>query len=49
MRTPDVFRSEGRPQLSGITATEGKARKDKGSMYLTSFSYISSSCQFIAI
>lgn len=35
MRIPDVLRIEAGPPLSGRRATKGKARKDKGYMYLT--------------
>lgn len=35
MRIPEVLRAEGGPPLSGTRATKGKARKDKGYMYLT--------------
>lgn len=35
MRIPEVLREEGMPPLSGRRATKGKARKDKGYMYLT--------------
>lgn len=35
MGIPDVLRAEGGPPLNGRRATKGKARKDKGYMYLT--------------